>query len=90
MSGSNFTEGGGGVGKHPPIAVPGEKSPVFLGLMDNFNKACGESFVHCGSDEQVAVLCLPFKKNNDFLTSIHDFLTLTACLVYVENQETFS
>ena len=29
MSGSNFTEGGG---KQPPSAVPGEKSPVLLGL----------------------------------------------------------
>ena len=29
MSGSNVTERGG---KHPPSAVPGEKSPVLLGL----------------------------------------------------------
>ena len=52
----------------------------------NFNKACRGSFVHCGSDEQVAVLCLPFEKSNDFITSIHDFLTFTTCLVYVINR----
>ena len=51
-----------------------------------FNKACRGNFVHCGSDEQVAVLCLPFEKSNNFITSIHDFLTFTTCLVYVKNR----